>query len=213
MMGTKKEELALVPVQLFDNSAVLSTPAPQLDDDELIMVWSMLDIMEKSLVKERKGELRDEMLKRAERDGKKDEKGSFVWALEDGKITKQKRQGSGKVEPALVMAKLGSNPVVAKSCLRETITLSFSDYALLKEILKGEDEELRDHVENSATSVDVKAFEGLIAAGLVTPEEADSVTSDGSVTWALTVSKPKSLKPLQDTLKAAMKRKKELSDD
>ncbi len=214
-MTTK--DLTMVPVQLISSEEVLVKPARSMERAELIEVWSLLDIMEKNLIKDRKGELRDEMLNRAENHGEINEKGSFVLELEDGKITRQKRQGKTSIEAALVFAKLGTNPAVLKHVIRNRVVLTEEQLLLLRDLVSDSDSEqkesLMDALDDPKVDINTEAFNGLVAAGVLSEKDVDAVSQEGKITWALTVAKPKTMKPLIAKIKEANAKRKELLND
>jgi len=61
-----------------------------LDDDKLAGAWSMIDAIE-SVAKERKAALREELLRRVEKNGEEGKNGSYTVQLEHVKILKEKR--------------------------------------------------------------------------------------------------------------------------
>lgn len=213
--GSKTQEVALAPAKLFETNIVMSVPPDQLTDDELITVWSMLDLLEKSLVKERKSELRDEMFSRAEKYGDVNEKGSFLWKLRDGKITRQKTVKKGYAEPALVRANLGTDPVVKKT-LRTQWTLKAEDKEALVAILATSDHlessRLIDSLNSAPVSVDDGMFQSLVKSQYISSEIAAAVMTKDTVTWTLKVTQPSTVEPLKSQIERAKRRRAELAD-
>jgi hypothetical protein len=209
------EEVALAPAQLFSTNAVMSIPPGQLNDEELITVWSMLDLVDKSLVQDRKTELREEMFKRAKEKGEKNDKGSFLWKLKDGKITRQRTVRKGVAEPALVKAKFGNDDVV-KRTLSTQLVLTNDEVMSLAAILATSDhpesEQFLDKLNTSPVVVDNKMFAAIVESGYLTKKEAASVMTEDKETFTLRVSKPSTIKPVKAEIDRAKKRRKELTD-
>jgi hypothetical protein len=209
------EEVALAPARLFSTNAVMSIPPEQLNDEELITVWSMLDLVEKNLVDERKSELRDEMFKRAAKNGKKNEKGSFEWKLTDGKITKQRTVKKGKAEPALVQAKLGEDAAIKKTLFTQLLLSCEEKESLIAILATSAHPSVSDLTEKLCSApvvVNDKMFRALVDTGYIPKKDAASVMTEDKETWTLRVSKPSTVKPVKAEIQKAKERRRELTD-
>lgn len=212
MKQSISKQLAISSTQIVQSEILLAIPAKDLDDEELIAVWSVMDIMQKSMADIRKEEIREEMFERATKKGKKNDKGSFEWKLQDGKITKQCRQKKPMIEPTLVKLKLGNNDFVGQA-FRYAVSFTGKERLALEEILNQSEHSMAryffDKLEESVESVDESAFNGLVSAGLISEKEAKKVTITPDPTWSLSVIKPKDLKKVQKDIKATLSDREE----
>lgn len=210
------KDLLVAPTQLLSNETILALPPERLSDKDLVTVWSILDLFEKALIKERKSDLKEEMFLRASKLGKKTDKGSFDWELPDGKITKQRKETKAQIEPELVKEKLSG---LSDVLFDATITLPLGLFKLLKESFDKVNKDGHKHeqicaaLNNPQVSVSTTRFEGLVAAGIISEKVAETVCTKPDPTWALIVKKPKTLKPIEDKIKDGLRKYKELADE
>lgn len=92
-MASSKTELVLRDGQsIIDAETLLQTPLDQLDDETIMLGWSIIDAIEKSLFKDRKAGMRLALIDAAAEHGTKGSK-STVYELGGGVVTVQHKRG------------------------------------------------------------------------------------------------------------------------
>jgi hypothetical protein len=104
MADDKTNQLAVLSELNIEK--VFTDPIDTFTDEQAATAWAMIDLLEK-VVEERKKNLRESLLARAEKAGKKKENGSFEAAMGGVTVINERRQ-----------AKLPDEEVV-KACLKE----------------------------------------------------------------------------------------------
>lgn len=168
-MSNSEKALAVLreSQQIIDAETLLRTPVEELTQDAQLIAWSVLDSIEKGLVKKRKEDLRKSLMKVAEL-GKEDEKGSFVYEVAGtgGSVKKQKSQK----KDVFIVDKL--KKLLKKKNISEETVIVYKPV------------------------VNEKVIDSLIENGVIKPKEYDAVTEPGKVGWSLIVKKPHSVKKL-----------------
>lgn len=207
---SKKENVILLPMQMAKSELLFVKPPKHMSEEECVEVWSVLDIMDKKVFSARKKELKSYLLAMAESKGTKNAKGSFIYEVSDGNVTRQRREGKDTLEPGLFFAKMAGNTLAMEKCCRKTVSLTPAQFEKVRGLVDKGDTDLLEVLDGAKDSVDAGVFEGLVAADIIPLNEAKSVISPGAVTWALTVKKPSVMKELETTVKESVKRRKAL---
>ena len=153
---------------IIDAYTLLRAPIKELAVDTLTTAWSILDLLEKKMIKSRKADLRVALMEQAEKLGTKNAKGSFVYEIPgtNAKITKQHKVGKVKISIGKLIA------LLKKKGIEETPVIFYEP------------------------AVNEKALQGLIAAGFLTQDDLKEISDVSDPTYALTVKKPASVEGL-----------------
>lgn len=151
--------------KILDAKTVLFEDVAELGEEEVVLAWSVIDALEKNLIKDRKAELRDALLELAGSCGVKSKKGHMEYAMAglDAKVTAEKRSGKASFD--------------IEGLLR-----------LLKK--KGINSE---QVVEYVPKVDTKELEACVLSGQITYRELAKVSTVGEDTIALKVKKPSAI--------------------
>jgi hypothetical protein len=152
--------------ELLTTEKLLRGDLSLLTNEEAVLVFAVLDLLEKKVMKERKTVLRDRLLALAKKDGKEDQKkGHYHLELTqvDTKVTAEKKRGKLSVDVAaaqLVVDRLAGKVPGIEKLIKQT------------------------------PSVDTDVLEALMTAKLISESDVDLIVSEGDPTWALKVKAP-----------------------
>lgn len=158
---TKDEKIILrETIALLKSEKLLRTDPDAMTDEENLSAWSVLDLIEKSVIDVRKKEFHKKLFSLAEEKGALTSKGHYEYQppFSDGIITKQRKSGKVKIDTSLLLVKLAANGFDIERVLSK--------------------------------SVDENKIEALISLGEISPELIKECSSIGEPTYALIVKKP-----------------------
>ena len=195
--------------EMMASQELMEVLPEELDDADVLLVWSIFDAMEKELIKKRKDSFRKRLLELATVKGIENAKGSFEYAPPgtDGKVTRQRRKGKAKLDPVEAELLLeGKN--LAGQLMAGEVKLTLGQTQLLLEIVEHHVQDLfhddadKNEIQESQVllkdlmavlqelEIDEKKFEAAVEMGMITVDELKSVSVVGEPTWALVVKKP-----------------------
>jgi len=140
---------------------LLRKPVGELDDENCMIAWSIIDSVEKELFKSRKADLRQSLIDRAVSNGERGSK-STRWDVAGGLVTVQHKRGKVTYDLAALRELCANKNVPTERLI----------------------------VEEVAYKIQEKAIEELIKAGIFSPEDLKLFTTVGTTVDALTVVKP-----------------------
>lgn len=198
---------------ILDSDVLLRTPVKDLPADTQATVWSVLDVIKKTVVEERQKELREELLAYANTHGEKDKKSKVVVFPDGTKVSRQEAAGKMTIdaEEALKMTCEGHSALGA--AVMQSVSFNDTEFELLHNILHNLVEasrlpkELREMVPEannllvklgeSKLSVDGKILGGLVQASLVSAADLKRFTVEAPKTLKLVVKKSDAVASLE----------------
>jgi len=191
---------------IMDAQSLFFYPVEELHDEDAVSAWSVLDVLEKELMKKRKEELRQSLFKRAENKGTKNPKGSFVLDLGDeGKFTKERRAGKTGILKEKFLERFAGDRDVEQIALSRRVELSELEcqwlFSTLQKFESSVAGRIATKIEQSEVSISDDRVETLVNTGVISLEELKEVTFEADPTWALRVGKPKVVKELLKKVK------------
>jgi len=186
---------------IVDARALFFAPVERMDNEDAVSAWSVLDVMEKELMKKRKEELRQSLFTRAEKEGSKNPKGSFVLDLgDDGKFTKERRAGKTGILKDKFLERFQGDKDVEQLALSRRVELSELECQWLVSKLQKFDSSVAGRITTKIEQADVSIsddrVETLVNMGTISLDDLKEVTFEADPTWALRVGKPKVVKEL-----------------
>jgi hypothetical protein len=169
--------IAKETTNLLKSEKLLRMPVEEMTDDEALAAWSVIDLIEKKLLKDRKGDLHDHLMELAETKGVTTDKGHKVYTPEscDGSITKQKKSGKASIDTEGLLAMLRERGFDTDKVMTKT--------------------------------VDLEKVEALIVMGEISSLEIKACSDVGKPTYALQVEKPSSVLSLMPVVNKKLKGK------
>jgi hypothetical protein len=158
---TKEEKIILrESIALLKSEKLLREDPEAMTDEENLSAWSVLDMIDKTVISARKEQLRQRLFYLAENKGALTQKGHFEYQppFSDGTITKQRK--SGKVSIDL------------EAVAKELSAMGIDEEKFLKKV------------------IDEEKIEALVALGELSPDIIKRHSSIGVPTYALLVTKP-----------------------
>jgi len=184
---------------LMDADTLLRKPISELTEVDSLTAWSVLDLLEKEVIKARKEVLRQHLFTMAEK-GEKNENGSFTYVPSGstGKIMKQRNSGKVSLLGVDVLEEKLGKDLFSKTLIRRVLLTPVA-YAELREFLAktvGAPVSFLGALSEATISIADEAIETFAKIGLISKEVLAEIVKVEEDTWTLKVTKPKEVSGL-----------------